>query len=223
MNKIKLSPETVSILDAAAKINGSIKLSKGNIIKTVSIDDAVAMYAVVNDEIPSDAAFYDLGQFLNLFKMQALKDSEVEFQDKKVIIHGDRTTVQYWFTDPTFLKDTDKVKDIQLPSVDLEVDVTQEDLNSFIRGAATLGHKYIQFVVKSGEVKLVATTTEIDTSNNLEINIGETDSDDSTYTLSIGNLKLIPGNYTVQITNAGVTKWMHKDQKVIFYIGLEIS
>lgn len=222
-NKVKFSDETFVILEAAAKINNSIKLSAGNIIKTASADDAIAMYAVIADEIPIDAGLYDLSQFLNLFRLAALKDAELEFEDKRITIHGDRTKVQYWFCDESFLKNVDKISNVKLPSIELTVDIDQNDLTSFSRGAATLGHKFLQFVVENKTIKLVATTPGIDTSNNLEIDIGATEAEDNKFTLSLNNLKLIPGSYKVEISSRGHTKWSHKEQAVIFYIGLEPS
>lgn len=222
MSKIKFSKETFEILEAAAKINSSIKLDAGNVVKTISADEAVIMHAIINDEFPSDACIYDLGKFLNLFKLPALNDADIEFDDRKATIFGNRTKIQYWFCEETYIKNTDRVRDMVLPDVKLTVEVSQNDLSSFARGASLLEHKYLQFVVHDNKVKMVATAPNIDTSNNMEIDLGKIEeSDDYIYTMDISNLKLIPGSYKVEISNRGITKWTNTEQPVVFYIVLK--
>lgn len=149
-----------------------------------------------------------------------MKDAELHFDDdKKVVIKSGRTKIDYFFTADGFV--VHPGKSIVLPSEDLVLEVTQEDLENIIKSASTLGHKILEFRVKEGKLSLAATTPAVDTSNDMVIEYGDTEAEDGSFKIKFDHMKLIPGDYHITICSKGISVFQHKTRKVKTYIGLE--
>lgn len=218
---ISLSKETLEILDIASKINNSIGIDAGSSIKTLSVDGAVAMIAGVKEEFPENMVIYDLSQFLSILKQPTFQDATLNFsEDNKVVIKAGKAKVNFWYAAADFVKSASKVKDINIDPVDLEFVLTAETLDAITRGASLLGHKL--FLVRvSDNVLYLAASTDIDTSNILEIDLGTIECADISFKFSLSNIKLIRGDYKVQISSSGIAKFAHVEGKSITFIGVE--
>lgn len=217
---IKLSKDTLEIIKNASTINNSMRFSVGNSIKTINAAGNVIMEATIDETLPVEFSIYELNKFLSVLNLPNMKDAELVFEDdKKVTIQSGKSKIQYYFTDASFT--THPNKDINLPSVDLETEVEADTLEGFTKAASALGHKILAFRVQTGKALLVATTPDIDTSNDYVYELGDTTAADGEYKLKIENLKIIPGDYTIQICAKGLMKLVHKTRPLTFFLGLE--
>ena len=62
---MKLSEQTIKLLENFSTINESILIKKGNRIRTISVMKNIFAEAEVQEEFPRDFAIYELKQFLN--------------------------------------------------------------------------------------------------------------------------------------------------------------
>jgi len=224
--RVNLTKEEIEVLRNVASINNSLKFVAGNEIKTMSPDQAILMEAVIDSSFPQEFSIYELSKFLNVLTLPTLKDAALVFDDdKKVTIDGGSSRVQYYFTDQSFT--THPNKTLKLPSVDLAVTITGEALDGFEKAASALGHKILAFRVDAGKASLVATTPEIDTSNDYVVDLGDAvDGDgaiaaDGYYKLKVENLKILPGDYRFEVCVQGIMKLSHTTRKITYYLGLE--
>ena len=90
---MKLSSETLDILRSFSNINNGILVKPGQSISTMSTQKTILAKAEVSEVFDKQFCIYDLSQFLGTLKL--FKDPDLDFQDKKVIISENNTTVKY--------------------------------------------------------------------------------------------------------------------------------
>ena len=114
--QMKLSSETLSVLQNFAKINSGIEFKKGNKIATMSSGKTVLAKATLKDDFPQDFCVYDLNQFLAVHSLN--KDTEIDFDDANVIFKSGRSKIKYRKTEKNMIV-TPPEKQLSLPSVDV--------------------------------------------------------------------------------------------------------
>jgi len=76
---MKLSSETLTVLQNFAKLNSGIQFKAGNKIKTISTGKNVLAEATLKDSFPQDFCVYDLNKFLTIHSIG--KDTDIDFDD----------------------------------------------------------------------------------------------------------------------------------------------
>lgn len=226
---VKLSQETIGILQVASQINNSLKFTAGNEIKTMSASGAIVLETEIVEQFPQDFSIYELNKFLSVLKLNNFKNNaELHFDGgaQFMTIRSGSAKVKYFFSADSFVQHPGK--SIKLPKVDIELKLTEDTLDNFTKAAQALGHKTIKFVVADGKLKLIGTDpASADTSNDYEEVIGDVEFDGSyEATILLNNLKLIPGDYTVQILQVpgkGIARFEHLTRKIVSFIALEIA
>jgi uncharacterized membrane protein len=217
---IRLSQDTIDILKNFATINNSLKFKAGSELRTINNTGSVAASAQIQEVIPQDFAIYELPKFLSVLNLPNMKDAELVFEDdKKVQIRSEKSVINYFFTEQTFVTHPDKV--LNLPSVELNVELSDSVLDSFRRAASALGHTLMTLRVVDNNAFIIATTPNNDTSNDYSDDLGTVQADNAEYNLKVQNVNLIPGDYQLEISAAGVTKFQHKTRDIVYFIGLE--
>ena len=62
------------------------------------------------------------------------------------------------------------------------------------------------------------------TANNFELKVdGPAAAAPYRFVFSVGNFKIVPGDYTVQISSKLISKWQHATQPIYYFIALETS
>ena len=80
---MKLSSETLTVLQNFAKLNSGIQFKAGNKIKTISTGKNVLAEATLKDSFPQDFCVYDLNKFLTIHSIG--KDTDIDFDDIKYV------------------------------------------------------------------------------------------------------------------------------------------
>lgn len=224
---VKLSSETLAILKIAASINKSLAFKEGSEIKTVSATGAIVMEAEIQETFPTDFAVYELNKLLGVLALPAFKDAELVFEDDvdtHMVIKASSSKIKYFYTPEDFAQHPGKT--IKLPKVDVEFNLSKDILENFEKAAAALGHKFIKFKVTGNKLFLIATTPELDTSNDYVVEMGANDAEDFEASIKLENLKLVPGDFNVQLVRVGdrgISKWDHLTRKIKTFIGLELE
>jgi hypothetical protein len=224
---VKLSQETLAILKTAATINKSIAFKAGNEIKTVSASGSIVMESTVSETFPNDFAVYELPKLLGVLALPGFKDAELVFDDEvttHLVIKAGSSKIKYFYSAEEFAQHPGK--SIVLPKVDVEVIIERDTLENFEKAAAALGHKFIKFKVEGGKLFLIATDPKEDTSNDYIVEMGDSDADDFEAQIKLENLKLVAGDFKVQIVKMGkrgISRWEHLTKKIVTFIGLEMG
>jgi len=214
---MKIDTNTINILKNFSKINPSIVVQEGNVLKTISPSKTIMAKATVPTKFSRRFAIYSLDQFLA--NISLFKDPNLDFKEKMISISDDKRKSQYFYADEsTVTKAPDK--EISLPSADVSFTLTNEDLVEVEKAAGVLNAPEIAVVGDGENVSLVATDSKNPTSNEWSIDIGKTDKVFKAI-FKVDNVKIIPGEYEVTISSRGISHFVGKDSDVEYFIAVE--
>ena len=215
---MKLSESTLSLLKNFSNINQSILFKQGNKLRTISVMKNILAEATIGEEIPKDFGIYDLGQFLNGLSLH--NDPELDFQDDSyVVIKEGRSRSKYFFADPQVIV-TPPEKQMTLPSEDVAFDLSTDQLDKLLKAAAIYQLADLSVVGGEGVVKVLVRDKKNETSNDFSIIVGETDATFS-FNFKVENIKILPGNYSVVVSQRLLSRFTSKNQDLTYYIALE--
>ena len=212
---MKFSERTLTILKSFSTINKSILMKEGNVLKTVTPEKTLIASATIPDSIPSQACVYDLSRFLSILGLY--KDPDVEFHDKYFMIKDGKRKTKYVYADVSMIHAAPE-KEITLPSADVVVDVTWEDMQSVIKAAGVLQFSEVAFVGEAGKIYLKAVDSANENSDDYGVEIGET-SDEFKIVIKTDNLKLLPQDYKVTLCAKGISEF--KSEGVTYYVAID--
>lgn len=202
---MKLSAETISVLKNFSTINQSIVFRPGSTIKTISPQKTIMASANVADEFPREAGIYDLRQFLATASLY--KEPSLDFGERSVTISsGDQSSSTVTYADPSMIISPPADKEVKLPSVDVSVEVTSDQLKNVIDASAVLSLPEIAFVGEDGVCYLKAIDSANPSANSHKIRLGETD-DTFSLIIKTENLNVIPDTYSVELSSKGISKF----------------
>ena len=220
---MELNEGTLQVLKNFSGINQNLLIRSGNTIKTISEARNVLATAIVDQEFPNDFGIYDLNEFISVLSL--VDTPRLKFEDEYVNI-GDstgRSKVKYFFSSEETL--TTPQKDINMPEADVAFALDNDTLNKLKRAASALGHSEVSISGKDGVLSLSVVDSLNSTSNTFSIDVDGEFKPDAVFNfvLNIGNLKILPGDYEVQISSKLITQFKHKELNVRYWIALEKS
>ena len=190
---MKLSEQTVSLLKNFSGINQNIQFKAGNKIQTISAQKNILVSAEIPESFPSDFAIYDLNKLLGV--MSLFQDPDLEIADKTMKIGG---KVDYMFADPAMIVSPPD-KDLAFPEPEVSFTMSKGDFSQVTKAAAVLGLPHIcEFTTELGETSLTFNMV-----------------------FKIENLKLFSGDYNVEITSKGISKFSHTSTNLQYFIATE--
>ena len=206
---MQFSEQTLTILKSFSTINKSILMTEGNTLKTITPEKTLVASATIPDQIPGTACVYDLSRFLSILSLH--NNPDVEFGDKYFVITEGKRRTKYAFADVSMIH-TPPDKEITIPSADVQVNVTWDDLQSVLKAAGVLQFTEIAFVGQDGKVFLKAIDSASSSSDDYGIEIGET-ADEFSIVIKTDNLKLLPQDYQVTLCAKGISEFKGDSSK----------
>jgi hypothetical protein len=216
---MKISKKTLEILKNYASINSNILVNAGNTITTISPVKNVLAEAKVEEKFDTSFGIWDLNKFLGVVSL--FNDPEFEFEDKYVKIIGDKgSAVKYYYCEPKLL--TVPTKKINMPESVISFTLTQKNFAELQKASSVLQVSDIVVRNNDGTIEMTALDKADAGSNTYSIQVGEYDgSNDFEMFFKIENLKLLAGDYDVEICEKVVSKFNHKNANVSYWIALE--
>ena len=212
---MKFSERTITILKSFSGINKSVLLKAGNVIKTVTPEKTLVASATIPDQIPSQACVYDLSRFLSILGLY--RDPDVEFHDKYFMITSGKQRTKYVYADISMIHAAPE-KDIKLPTADVQVTVSWEDMQSVIKAAGVLQFSEVAFVGQEGKIYLKAIDGNNANSDDYGVEIGST-SDECKIIIKTDNLKRLPQDYEVTLCAKGISEF--KSDGVTYFVAID--
>ncbi len=222
---MKLSNETLVILKNFSNINPGILFKKGSVLSTISSQKSILAEAKIKESFPQDFGIYDLNNFLSVLSL--FKDgAELQFDDKHVIIQGmgGRSKIKYRITDPMLLVVAPD-KRPKLPSVDVEFTLSINDFNWMLKTAQVLSSPNIAVESDGENANLITFDSNNDSAHTNSIVLSEVDVKQKQFKLifKTENIKMVPGNYTIQISKAGISKFTDDELGLTYFVALEMN
>ena len=215
---MKLSESTVSLLKNFSSINQSILFKEGQKLRSISVMKNILVEANVSEEFPKDFGIYDLNQFFNGLSLHSSPDLDFA-NDQYVVIKEGRSRSKYFFADPSVIVAPPE-KEISLPTEDVCFVLTSQQLEKLKKAASVYQLPDISVIGENGVIKLVARDKKNDTSNDFSIVVGETNSE-FVFNFKEENLKIVPGNYDVVVSEKLLSRFQNQNIDVTYYIALE--
>jgi len=213
---MKISDTTFDVLKNFSTINQSLAFKKGSTIRTVSEQKTILAQATVPEAFPVDFAIYELNQFLGLSSL--FEEADFDFGDRQVTLQEGSSKANYTYADPSMIT-TPPEKNIELPSVEVQFEMSKANYRQILNGANQLGLPEVVVTNRDGKVSLVATDTKNPSSNEFAIS-SDTDTDASfKFIFKIENLKFISNDYTLSISKSGIAHF--KSDSVQYWVATE--
>ena len=218
---MELSENTLNILRNFSSINQNILIKTGNNIKTISEARNVVATADVTESFEKDFGIYDLNEFIGV--MGLVDTPSLKFEDDFVIVSDSsgRSKVKYFYAAEETL--TSPAKDVNMPDGDVKFTLDNDTLNKLKKAASTLGHNEVSIKANDGILSLSIVENQNATSNAFSIDIDGEFKQDAVFNfiISISNLKILPGDYDVEISSKLITQFKHKEMPLKYWIALE--
>ena len=147
---------------------------------------------------------------------------EFEFHDKYVVISEEKkkSEVIYHYSEPRLL--TTVNREINMPESVVDCTITHGILNDILKASSVLQVNDIAIRSNGSSLEIVALDKSDSTSNNYSIELGELPNDhDFTFYFKAENLKMLPGDYDVKITDKIISQFKKVNDELTYWIALE--
>ena len=217
---MKLSNETREILKNFANINSNLLVNTGNKIATMSSMKNIVSIAELPDTFETEFAIYDLNEWLSA--MSLFNDPELDFGENSVRMWEGNQSLKYFYSDPTVV--TTPKSDITFPTSDATFTLTKDTFNKVLKAASVLNAP--DMVLDTGDVGIMllrVSDRKNDTSNNFSIEVGEGATPNQKFFFKVENLKLLSGDYEVEVSTKGISKFKNVSKNIEYFIALETA
>ena len=216
---MKLSDTTIEILKNFSGINPNMVFKPGSTISTIAEAKNVMASATIAENIPQEFGVYDLNEFLNTLTL--VEGAELEFGKSSLTIADQNTSVEYFYSSPEVL--TAPTKAVTMPKADVQIVLTADIINRIKKAASVLGHPTLEIAGKKGVVTIRVVDTKNSTANKYSITVDEKNAckENFSFVMVIGNLKMLPGDYTVAISSKLISHFKNNSTPVEYFIALE--
>ena len=174
--------------------------------------------ATVKDEFPQDFCVYDLNQFLSIHSIG--KDTELDFDDKNIIIKAGKNEISYRKTEKSMIV-TPPDKELKLPSSEISFSLSEEELASILKATAILQSPNISVQSDGDTVNIVSCNVEDSSAHTNSFRVGEGNGTSYKMVFLADNLKLIPGSYDVEISSKGLSHFKNKNVDIQYWVATE--
>ena len=218
---VKLSKETLNIFKNYSTINSNILVKPGNTISTVTPAKNLMAEAKVAETFDVEFGVWDLSKFLGTISL--FQDPDFEFNDEFVLIRsGTGSCVKYYYAEPSLL--TVPTKTVQMPETVVSFNLTESSFSEIQRASSVLQLPDLSIQSKDGVILAVVVDGSDPSSNDYSIELGLNETDaDFDFRFKIENLKFIPGDYTVNITEKIVSEFVNTSVDLTYWVALESS
>lgn len=214
---MELSKETLALVKNFASINGSLMLKAGNKLSTISEGKNIMADVTIAETLPMDFGIYDLNEFLNVVSL--FPTTNLEFQEKYVLVSdGGNSRIKYFAAGEGVVKAAPA--SIKFPSADITFTLDAAQLAMIQRTSSALKASDVSIVGDGATLKVLVSDKKNDTSNAYEVVIGQTD-ETFKANLKVENLKMLPNDYTVEISNRKISRFKHTASDLTYYIAIE--
>ena len=212
---MKIDTNTLNVMKNFAKINPSIVVQEGNVLKTISPNKTIMAKAKVKTDFNQRFAIYNLDRFISI--VSTFTDPEFKFGDKSVDISDGNQKTHYVYADENSVTKAPD-REINLPSIDVTFRLTNENLKDVEKAAGILALPEIVVMGDGSNLFLQAADSKNPSGDVYSIQIGETDKAFKAI-FKAENIKIIPGDYDVSISSKGISHFVRDE--VEYYIAVE--
>jgi hypothetical protein len=219
VTKMRLSKDTYNILKNFASINSNILVNPGSVITTISPVKNVLAEAKVDETFGRQFSIWDLNKFLGTVSL--FKDPEFIFEQNYITIKNGNSGLKYYYCDPKLVMSTNKK--VSMPKAVVSFTLKAKDFSELLKAASVLQvqNLFVQPSEDGKHVEIVARDKSDVTSNQYSIIVGDYEGTaDFQFIFDVENLKILPGDYQVEISEKVVSKFSNKNEPLTYWIAV---
>lgn len=227
---MKLSERTLTILQNFSSINASIKIEKGSKLRTKTEGaKAVVAFAEIEEDFEHEVNIYDLNKFRKIISLFSSPEIEIKttvnYNEEEVASHAlikdskVNKSFKYCFSAASLI---DTVGDLKTtPEYAISFEVSSDTILDLISTSTAAS---LDSIAVESDGKSISMSAYNESSKNEEnkysIEVGEGNGDVYKMVIKKDHLKLLSGDYTIDIAKAGVARFTNTTMKVEYYIAL---
>jgi hypothetical protein len=218
---MKISAVTRDKLKNVASINPSILFKEGESkLKSIALEKNILASIDVDETFPITCGIYDLNSFLGVFSL--FNDPDLEFGEKSVVFTEGTNSCEYFYVDPTIVM-TPPDKEINIPSIDVSFELDATAIETLLKASSVLAVDDI--IIKGKDGKVVMQTSDVKTpgSNTFTTDLGDYTGEEFVASVKAQYVKVISGNYAIDVSKAGISKWVNEDKGAVYHIAMSIA
>lgn len=219
---MKISDITLQTLKNFASINPNFAAKGGNRVSTIAEAKNIVANATLDMELPEEFGIYDLNEFLSVLSL--VDDPHVDFHDTHVVVSdgSGRSSITYYYSDRDLLTKSDK--ELIMPEADVTFELDSATLQRIKRASSALGHDNVRVSDQGAGVLLTVMDKDNSTGNTFTVEVpgSSTISGYEVY-LNIANLKLIGGDYNVELSSKFISRFTNKETGHEYFVAVEKS
>lgn len=220
---MNISNETINLLKNFATINPNLVFKPGQKLRTISESKTIMASADITEDFPNDFGVYDLNEFLSVLNL--ISSPDLLFEDNSILIKSTTSTqsVRYFYSEMDIL--TQPSKEITMPESEVGFNLSEDTINQIRKASAVLGHSELSFNGNDGVITASVFDSKDATSNSYSIEVGRDNPCKETFkfVFNIANLKILPGDYFVNISSKLISNWTNSGYPVEYFVALENS
>jgi hypothetical protein len=214
---MKISKRTIDILKNFSTINPGLLVNTGNTISTLSTSKTIVAEAKTDETFSKQFSIYDLNKFLGTVSL--FKDPDFSFEENHIAIKNGKSVVKYYYCDEKLVHHTNKR--INMPKPVVEFDLSARDFSELLKAASVLQvqHLCVEPSADRKSIQIAVRDKDDATSNqySLEV-IDHNGTADFEFILDVENLKIMSGDYRVQISEKGISMFSNKNEPLTYWI-----
>lgn len=213
---MKISNDTRDVLKNFSTINSGIRVKTGNKLETISNMKNILAIATIEESFPQDFAIYNLPEFLGATSL--LDDPEFNFNPEKLSVEDTNSKMDYFYASEGMVVAPEKM--ITMPSSEVTFTITSTLLTDLQKASSVLGVNDLVLESDGTTVTLTVKDKKNATSNTFSRTVAEGNGDKYQMNFKIENLKILTGNYEVQVSSKGISHFQNTDVEVEYFIAL---
>lgn len=221
MSGTTITNNTLEILKNFASINSNILVKEGNVLSTISPVKNVMAEATITETFDTQFGIWDLNKFLGTVSL--FDSPEFLFEENFVTISSNKnnSSVKYYYSEPSLL--TTVNRQINMPDSVVDCTITEKTFNDITKAASVLQVGDIAIRSNANELEIVALDKKDSTSNSYSITLGDLPHGDHDFCFyfKAENLKMLPGDYDVSITEKVVSQFTNTNLSLKYWVALE--
>ena len=214
---MKISKETIAILQNFSTINNSLYTFEENILSTKTPNSSnIIGVAKIAETLP-ELSIYSLDELLGSLSLFEQDKIDYTFTDQYIKMKAGKMKINYRLSDPEHIltKCQPSEKYEAFKEFDASFKLTVEQLNNIQKAARILKADVVSFNIKDNEGTINLINSQLPLDNSFELKIqGE---GTAKLSLFVDNLMIINSNYTVLVADEKVIKFMSDDIPVYYF------
>lgn len=196
---MKLSKETLAILDNFSKINPSLFFREGSLVKTESTSRTCVAFASVAEPFPQEFGIFDLRKFLQTYNF--MDEPEISFTDTQMILEGDRSQINYGLCKENMIKAVPEPGIMDIPDSYLCSGVIGiKELTAVDKAATVLAKDHIIFEgTEDGEFKILVADPKKPSADSFSITLDAEVVNEGRWVISREEFNLMKNSYEIKV------------------------